>query len=93
MAGQEVTVTNNAPTIHGERKAELDAAVQGNDWLAILTRCPVRESAALGNISGVLGFRKIEDYEKAVRRLLSRDAAALKFTRDLFGNLCDQLGS
>ncbi|WP_372529394.1 AAA family ATPase [Parvularcula marina] len=91
MAGQEITVINSAQTIHAARQAELDAAVEGNDWETILTKCPVRESAALANISSELGFRKIEDYEKAVRRLLAQDDDALTFVRGLFDNLADQL--
>jgi len=91
MDGHEVTVANDARAIHQARKAELDAAVQDGDWETILTKCPVRESAALANISSELGFRKIEDYERAVRRLLSQDEEGLVFVRRLFGNLVDQL--
>jgi hypothetical protein len=93
MDGQVITIANDAQAIHAARKAELDAAVADNDWETILTKCPVRESAALANISGELGFRRIEDYEKAVRRLLSQDNDALAFVRGLFGNLFDQLDS
>lgn len=91
MDGQEFTISNDAQKIHAVRKAELDAAVQRNDWEAILTMCPVRESPALGNISRALGFRKIEKYQKAVRRLLSKDVDALAFVRNLFDDLFDQL--
>ncbi|RWR05093.1 AAA family ATPase [Paenirhodobacter populi] len=93
LDGQEITVSNDAPALHAARKAELDAAVEGKDWESILTKCPVRESVALANISSALGFRKIEDYEKAVRRLLSQDDHTLTFVRSLFGNLFDQLDS
>ncbi|PKP85046.1 MAG: hypothetical protein CVT80_04805 [Alphaproteobacteria bacterium HGW-Alphaproteobacteria-2] len=93
MAGQEVKVSNDAREIHSARKAELDAAVAGSDWETILTKCPVRESAALVKISSELGFRKIEDYQKAVRQLLAQDDKVLTFVRYLFGNLSDQLDS
>ncbi len=91
LAGHEVEVVNNAPNIHATCKAELDAAVSTKDWGAILTRCPVRDSPALGNISVALRFRNIEDYEKAVRHMLTVDANALAFVRSLFGNLPSQL--
>lgn len=93
MNGREVTVANDAQEIHAARKAELDAAVAGNDWETILIKCPVRECAALANISSELNFRRIQDYEKAVRRLLSQDDEALAFVRGLFGTLSDQLDS
>jgi len=91
LAGQEVTVVNDATAIHAARNSELDAAVSANDWETILTRCPVRESPALGRISGTLGFKTIEDYEKAVRHILTTDDDALAFVRGLFGNLFDQM--
>lgn len=93
MDGVEVSVDNNAQDIHAARKAELDEAVRRNDWETLLTKCPVRETAALGSIAGSLGFRKIEDFEKAVRQLLTKDSDALAFVRGLFGNLSDELDS
>ena len=93
LNGQQVEITNDAATIHAARKAELDAAVAAGDWKTVLTKSPVRETPALGGISGALGFRKIEDYEKAVRQLLSTDDVALAFVRGLFGNLHDELNA
>ncbi len=69
----------------------LDAAVANDDWKTILTKCPVRESTALDDISAALGFRKMQDYEKAVRYLLAEDDNALAFVRGLFDNLFDQM--
>jgi hypothetical protein len=91
ISGQRVIIENNAPDICVIRKGELDAAVANGDWETILTKCPVRESSALSDISSTLGFRKIGDYEKAVRHLLTIDRDALSFVRGLFGNLFDQL--
>lgn len=87
LNGQEVIVTNRGPNIHATRKAELDAAVVARDWLAILTRCSVRECEARENIIVALGFRNIADYEKAVRHLLAVDDNALTFVQSLFGRL------
>lgn len=91
LAGQQVVIENNAAEISAARKAELDAAVANGDWESILTKCPVRESSALVDIASALGFRKIEDYEKAARHLLTVDNEALEFVRSLFGNLPEQL--
>ncbi len=91
LAAQPVVITNDAAAICASRKGELDTAVMNGDWEAILTKSPVRESGALAEISSALGFRNIEDYEKAVRHLLTVDDAALTFVRKLFSNLFDQL--
>ena len=91
LAGNEVTVVNDSVAIHKARRGELDAAVKAKDWNAVLTRCPVRESGALDKISTALNFRRTEDYERAVRHLLSSDASALDFVRKLFGDLFDEL--
>lgn len=91
LAGQEVVIANDAVAICATRKGELDTAVANGDWEAILTKSPVRESGALTEISSTLGFRNIEDYEKAVRHLLTVDDASLAFVRGLFSNLFDQL--
>lgn len=93
LAGKRVVIENDAAAICATRKSELDAAVTSGDWEAILTKCPVRESSALANIATALDFRTKEDYEKAVRHLLTMDDDALGFVRGLFGNLMDQLES
>ncbi|MEO9895371.1 MAG: AAA family ATPase [Paracoccaceae bacterium] len=87
LDGQEISVTNTGPGIHSTRKAELDAAVAAKDWETILTRCSVRECEALENIIVALGFRRISDYENAVRHLLTVDDDALAVVRGLFGRL------
>ena len=91
LAGQNIQIVNNASAIHAERMKELDAAVVDGNWEVILASCPVRESTALEDISRVLGFRKRQDYQKAVRHLLAEDADALEFVRDLFGDLTTQI--
>ena len=91
LVGEAVTLQNNAKAILEARKKELDAAVANGDWETILTRCPVRESSALTDISTALGFQKVQDYEKAARQLLSDDDDALKFVRGLFRNLFEKL--
>ncbi|SFJ55758.1 AAA family ATPase [Celeribacter neptunius] len=87
LNGQEITFTNCGPQIHATRKAELDAAVEDNDWITILNRCSIRECGARNSIIEALGFRTIADYEKAVRHLLVVDDDALTFVRGLFGQL------
>lgn len=91
LAGHEVPVTNNGFDIHAARTAELDGAVASKDWETILKICSIRECEARDKIISVLGFRRIADYEKAVRWLLSVDDDALGFVRSLFGQLVTDL--
>lgn len=93
LAGQPVTIENNAAAIRAPRKSELDAAVANGDWQTILEKSPVRETSALADISAALRFQNIDLYEKAVRHLLAEDNHALEFVRGLFGDLCEQLES
>ena len=91
LVGNAVTLQNDASFILAERKEELETAVSNGDWEAILTKCPVRESSALSDISTTLGFRTVQDYEKTVRQLVSMDDDALNIVRGLFDDLYEQL--
>lgn len=91
LAGADLNIINESVRIKAERKAELDAAVQARNWEAILTRCPVRESSALADISVALGFQSVEKYQKAVRQLLVQNEETLVFVRGLFANLYDRI--
>ena len=87
LAGDDLHIENHAGTIRAARKRELDAAVGQNDWEAILRLCPVRESAALDQISIALRFRQRADYLASVRHMLGEDADALSDVRALFEGL------
>ena len=91
LAGQPLTLRNDARAILAARKRELDDAVKNNDWEALLRMCPVRESSALNNISTTLGFRRRQQYEMAVRHLLAQDSDSRRFVRSLFGDLFERL--
>lgn len=68
-------------------RARLDTAVAANDLEALIVRYPVRETPALSEIAGHLGFQDRDQYESAVQKLLIDDAAAVTFVRSLFGTL------
>ncbi len=91
LAGQPVTLQNDATVILETRKIELDNAVTSRDWETILTKSSVRESGSLVAIVKALGFSKKHDYDKAVRYLLKTDENVLAFVRKLFVDLFDQL--
>ena len=91
LLGENLHLVNNATSMHAERTEELDRAVKEGNWNQILIACPVRESNALEQITSALGFRRREDYQKAVRHLITEDADELRFVRSLFEDLCDQV--
>ena len=91
LLGENLDVVNNATILHAHRTKQLDEAVKEGNWDQILTTCPVRESNALELITMSLGFRKREDYQKAVRHLITEDADELQFVRSLFEDLCDKV--
>ena len=91
LAGQNIQIANDSQAMHKARIKALDTAVADGNWEAIVTVCPIRESDALDRISEELGFRRRQDYQKAVRHLLAEDADALNFVRDLFGDLTTEI--
>ena len=56
-----------------------------------MTKYPVRESSAMVDISSALGFRRVQDYEKAVRHLLAEEDTVLEFVRSLFDDLWQKM--
>ena len=93
LGGQPVVLEINAKAILAARKREVDDAVRCSDWEALVTKCPVRDSKALADISAALGFRNRGEYEKAVRHLLSGDDKAMGFVRGLFDDLFERMAN
>ena len=91
LRGQNMCLRNEAASILRKRKGELDAAVANHDWQTVLTKCPIRESSALSDISKALRFSNRQDYQKAVRRLLATDDSALETVRGIFCDLHEKL--
>ena len=91
LKGEDLVVANEAIAIHARIKTELDSAVASNDWAKILTKCPIRESGAREAIARSLRFQNVDDYERAVRKLLSDKPKVLNIVRGLFGSLSDEL--
>ena len=91
LTGHPLTIANDGDMILATRMQELDDAVKSEDWELLLTKSPVRESGALHTISVALRFRHRRDYEKAVRHLLDEDENAMRFVRELFGDLFERL--
>lgn len=84
-AGQAVSVKIDTAALITEKQQALEKHLDRNDWEAVVTACPVRESGALEAIAKAIGFQGVRDYEAAVRAMLMADEQALNFVRDLFG--------
>ncbi|WP_029890184.1 hypothetical protein [Polycyclovorans algicola] len=64
----------------------LETLVNASDFVGILQRYPIRESAALDAIAKALNFADRNQYEAAVRNLLVQDPEAVKLIRTLLGS-------
>lgn len=91
LNGAAIEIEVNAPLTLEQRVAAVEKAANDKDWEAMLAICPIRECSAQKNISDSLGFKNLEDYQKAVRHLLTTDQDALKFVRNLFLTLYMQI--
>jgi len=91
LNGAPIEIENKAPDILNERKKHLDSLVQSGNWGDILKICPIHKSGACAEISKALKLRR-EDYQRAVRQLLTKNADAMAFVKGLFDkHLFDQL--
>ena len=93
LKGESVLLNNDAISRLEECKKELDVAVENKNWETILSKCPLRRSDAMNRISKALGFFKVSEYEQAIRKLLEDDSDVLKFVRDLFEDMSEQLNA
>jgi ABC-type cobalamin/Fe3+-siderophores transport system ATPase subunit len=70
---------------------QLQCALKAGNLEEIISQYPVRETNALKKIAEVFKFRKREDYEVAVRKLLMDNLDALNFVKSLFGTLISDI--
>jgi ABC-type cobalamin/Fe3+-siderophores transport system ATPase subunit len=88
----------------GKRTAEIDFAkcaqdeemriqvlVSASDFVGVLQRYPIRESAALDAIAKALSFANRTQYEAAVQNVLVHDAAAVSLVLGLLGSFPAEL--
>lgn len=74
-----------------DEQDRLDALVQGQDFVGILRRYPIRESGALDAIAKALGYSGRTQYESAVLQLLLKDPQAVARVRALLGPIPPEL--
>jgi ABC-type Mn2+/Zn2+ transport system ATPase subunit len=71
---------------YGQSEAKrIEALIDALDFVGVLQRYPIRESAALDAIAKALNFTNRTQYEAAVRNLLVRDLEAVNRVRTLLG--------
>lgn len=87
IAAAPINVSIDVAKAVTEERNRLQTAINNGDFLDIVTRYPIRETSALAEIAGKLGFRGREQYEGAVLKLLVDDDKALMFVKSLFGTL------
>ena len=88
---EPVNISVDTAAIVAAKAQSFTDALSKKDWSAIITSSPIRESQALNALVKGLGFQKLSDYEKSVRKLLLDDADALRFVRSLFPGLYEKL--
>ncbi len=86
-----VSISIDTNAVVAEKAGSFNDALNNKDWTSIITSSPIRESQALNALVKELGFQKLSDYEKSVRKLLLDDAEALTFVRNLFSDLYGKL--
>ena len=86
-----VNISIDTAAIVAAKTESFTDALSNKDWATIVTSSPIRESKALNALVKELGFQKLSDYEKSVRKLLLDDTDALVFVRNLFPGLYEKL--
>ena len=86
-AGGKRTAEIDFAKIAQDETARLEALVNASDFVGVLQRYPVRESAALDAIAKALNYASRAQYEAAVRKLLVDDSEAVRLVQALLGSL------
>lgn len=76
-----------------EEKQRFDEYVSDKDVASIISRYPVRETPALDAVANALKFASRQNYEDAVRKLLTDDEVMREKIKAMFGDLVDALDS
>lgn len=91
-ARQLVNIAVDVPALLAAEEEAFDAAVRENNLESLIARYPIRETAALAEISRRLGFQDRSQYERAVRKLLMDDEEAFDAVRLHFVGLIAEMG-
>lgn len=91
-AGTPISISVDIPAEVARERKRLEDSIREENLEEIIERYPVRETGALADIARELRFANREQYEAAVRKLLTDDQTSLTFVRSFFGNLPNDIG-
>ena len=91
--GAPIELSIDVESILREERSKLEDALSNDDIERVILQYPIKKTPALSKIATELGFRGREQYEGAVRKLLTNSPDALLFVRSLFNTLESALDS
>jgi ABC-type cobalamin/Fe3+-siderophores transport system ATPase subunit len=89
---QPISINVDTAAIVDSEISVLNVAISQNDWIKLLTKCPIRETPALSAIARAVGLRDHYQYESAVLQMLREELDMLQAARSFFGALPLELG-
>lgn len=92
QAGGNVSITLDAQALYTAERAQLEAWIETGDVPKIIARYPIRETMALVGIVSSLQFKNKDQYEAAVRKLVTDDSTIKNLLISFFGGLPAALG-
>ena len=81
----------DVPEQRGLFRSQLEQLIEGRDVAAIVEQFPIHKSGAPDAIAKALGFQGRDQYESAVRKLLTDDDGLLEWVRGEFRQLVDAI--
>ena len=87
QAGSNVAIAVDAQTLYQAERERLRAWLEEKEVRKIIARYPIRETMALTGIVSALQFKSKDQYEAAVRKLITDDAAMRAMLMTFFGGL------
>lgn len=85
--GAPIELSIDVEKIIREERSKLENALSDNDIERVISQYSIKKTPALSRIATGLGFRGCEQYEGAVRKLLTDNPEALLFVKSLFNTL------
>lgn len=92
QGGGNVSITLDAQALYTAERAQLEAWIETGDVPKIIARYPIRETMALVGIVSSLQFKNKDQYEAAVRKLVTDDSTIKNLLISFFGGLPAALG-
>lgn len=92
-AGGSVQVKVDIAALRSAEEARFDTSIASADWDGLLTRYPLRESAAFDRVVDAIKLADRATYQAAVLKLLQDEPAAVVYLRGLLGGLYEEIAA